>query len=413
MAGRPLLVSALLACGCVRPLEATHSPPQPATPQESPDTPDELAIPRMTYGLYGLYSPATPTPTGYDEALVHHSRGARAYNARQYDVSANEFMNAATGVMGMVELGPADPPSELEQNLELMCRNAGLAYLMAGAADAARTQAARRELDWRCVAGLEHSLSLTSTARVTYLANAGILLTKGQHAVLIDGLHRFYNAAYAVLPDEQRHAIETAQAPYRDIDAIVVTHNHGDHVHAEAVLSHMQHNPRAHLYAAEQVVQAVRALQPTAEILARIHEVPAQPGAHHVAKKVVADEIQIEFLGLRHAGTRHTNVQNLGVIVHLGSLKIAHFGDAEGSTSNLEGFALHRLDIDVAFVPDWYLADTRGRNVVRQQIAAKRVFAIHIDPARRAATHTDPKVWEQLWPGVVPMVDMLRVWPLD
>src|SRR5215207_7881776 len=85
------------------------------------------------------------------------------------------------------------------------------------------------------------------TVEITYIANEGVLIRSGDKQVLIDGLHREYGPEYAFLPDAQRVQIETAKAPFNEIDLILVSHRHLDHFHPESVGLHLQHNPKGFL----------------------------------------------------------------------------------------------------------------------------------------------------------------------
>jgi len=62
-----------------------------------------------------------------------------------------------------------------------------------------------------------------ATLEITYIANEGVLVSSGDKQVLIDGLHREYQPAYAFLPPAQREKIETAKVPFDQIDLILVS----------------------------------------------------------------------------------------------------------------------------------------------------------------------------------------------
>lgn len=85
-----------------------------------------------------------------------------------------------------------------------------------------------------------------ATIEITYIANEGVLISSGDKQVLLDGLHREYGPEYAFLPPAQREKIETAQAPFDEIDLILLSHLHLDHfetvvaVLSEAVRSSLQ-----------------------------------------------------------------------------------------------------------------------------------------------------------------------------
>ena len=50
----------------------------------------------------------------------------------------------------------------------------------------------------------------------------------------------------------------------------------------------------------------------------------------------------------------------------------------------VDNFARHRLvsdEIDLAFIPYWYLTREEGRRLVREHIRPKRIIAVHIPPS--------------------------------
>ncbi len=101
------------------------------------------------------------------------------------------------------------------------------------------------------------ALSQPPSVEITYIANEGVLISAGGKQVLIDGLHREYGPEYAFLPAADREKIETAKAPFDQIDLILVSHRHLDHFHPESIGRHLQHNSKAVLVSSQQVVDEV------------------------------------------------------------------------------------------------------------------------------------------------------------
>ena len=59
------------------------------------------------------------------------------------------------------------------------------------------------------------------------------------------------------LPQEVQDKLTFAQPPFDDVDLIIVTHAHGDHVDLEMVRQHMQNNPVAFFASTQQLVDAL------------------------------------------------------------------------------------------------------------------------------------------------------------
>jgi len=65
-----------------------------------------------------------------------------------------------------------------------------------------------------------HALTQSSgpnqqASRITYIANAGVLISHAGKSVLIDGFHRPYNKNYQCLNKSERDRIENAQPPLK------------------------------------------------------------------------------------------------------------------------------------------------------------------------------------------------------
>jgi L-ascorbate metabolism protein UlaG (beta-lactamase superfamily) len=223
-----------------------------------------------------------------------------------------------------------------------------------------------------------------TTLEVTYIANEGVLIASGGKQVLIDGLHREYEPGYTFLPEPYRGQIETAQPPFDRIDVILVSHRHLDHFHPDAVAAHLRHNSRTVLVSSEQIV---RALETTAADFGAIRaRVTAMTPALRQKVATTASGVELELLGLGHGTGRHRDIQNLGHVVKLGGKKLLHVGDADTSAEIFGAFDLDEQNIDVAFLPSWFLISDAGGAIVRNHIKPKHIVAVHLGPHEPART---------------------------
>ena len=214
---------------------------------------------------------------------------------------------------------------------------------------------------------------------VTYIANEGVLISAGDKQVLIDGLHREYKPAYLFPPPELLSALEQARDPYNKINVVLVSHLHLDHFHPESVGLHLKNNKSAQLVSSEQIVNGVKEkFAGFAEIESRVRQVtPAWKSQTPVA----VDGIKIKILGLRHSGSNFTWIQNLGHVIEIGGKKLLHIGDADMTAENFSSFRLHEENIDIAFIPYWFLFSANGRSLVLDQFRPKQIIAVHVPPA--------------------------------
>ncbi|HKY45377.1 MAG TPA: hypothetical protein VJM50_19955, partial [Pyrinomonadaceae bacterium] len=82
-----------------------------------------------------------------------------------------------------------------------------------------------------------------------------------------------------------------------------------------------------------------------------------------------------------------------------------HLGDADTAIENFEKFNLDEEQIDIAFIPYWFLLGTEGQTVVRDHIKPTQIIAVHISPGESERTITQMK---QLFPGAVAFTTMLE-----
>ena len=247
------------------------------------------------------------------------------------------------------------------------------------------------------------SSSQASSVEITYIANEGVLISADGKQVLIDGLHREYQPAYAFLPPAEREKIETAKPPFDKIDLILVSHMHLDHFHPESIGRHLHHNPKALLVSSQQVVDEIeKNFKDYQSIKSRVTGA-TPPWKEKVAMKVAG--IDFELLRLRHGTGRHANIQNLGHIIKLGGKKLLHIGDADTAVENFEKFNLDEENIDIAFLPFWFLLGAEEQALVRDHIKPKQIIAVHISPGESEKIAAQIK---QSFPNAVAFTTMLE-----
>ena len=242
-----------------------------------------------------------------------------------------------------------------------------------------------------------------ATLKVTYIANEGVLIAAGAVQVLIDGLHRQYRSSYPFLPEPYRQQIETARAPFHEVDVILVSHMHLDHFHPESVVRHLRHNAEATLVSSQQVVGELEKAADYASVRSRVTTI-TPPVKGRVS--TIAGGINVDLLGLGHGSGRHAAIQNLGHLITLGGKKLLHIGDASTEDASIfDTFDLDETNIDVAFLPVWFLTSDEGAAIVRQYIKPKHIVAVHMpaDGPERAVAQI-----RERFPDAVPFTVLLE-----
>ena len=204
--------------------------------------------------------------------------------------------------------------------------------------------------------------SASEGVTVTYVGNAGFLVTVGSQKVLIDAMFDGFPGGYR-LPANVEQALTSAQPPFDGVDLILVTHNHADHFGADMVRRHMEANPGAILVAGRQVTEQLADLGSRVVTLAAATGKTATTTQHGIG-------IQAVYLchGAFPSGQRED--VNYGYVVTIGDVCFFDTGDIDPATIGLATFRAYRLSekgIDFAFVPYFFLG---GRDAAPEFVAA-------------------------------------------
>ncbi len=225
-------------------------------------------------------------------------------------------------------------------------------------------------------------------AQVRYLANEGFLLQGGGRKVLVDALFGRGLDGYAALDPAVRQALESAQAPFDDVDLILATHFHGDHFDATAVAAHLRSNPGAHFVSTPQAVELLgRELNDEPAVRARVEAVHPPEG---LPRRLSRQGVGFEVFNLHHGRNRRPPVENLGFLIQLGELRILHIGDTEADSADFEPYELPAREIDLALLPAWYLTYDHWIAAVRQQIRPRRIGVMHLALPTAPASYFGP-----------------------
>lgn len=214
---------------------------------------------------------------------------------------------------------------------------------------------------------------------VTYLANAGFQLRAGHYSVLIDAFVRDPVSSYDALTPEAHKEIVAAKPPFDGVTAVLVSHNHADHVQLRSLERYLRANPEAILMTSQQVARALKeSAQDFASIQRQVNPVRAVPGT---PSRLEQEEVAIEFLVLGHAGNQKEEIVNYGHLIEMGGLRILHVGDADPSAANFAAYHLAEKAIDIAIVPYWFLGSPEALRTLREEIHPRKVIACHVPPS--------------------------------
>ena len=193
--------------------------------------------------------------------------------------------------------------------------------------------------------GWSNPSAIEGDLTITLVGNAGFILSVGALRVGIDAIFTYQ------IPGETRARMAQAQEPF-DLDIILVTHDHSDHVHAETVAQNLTAHPEARLIAPASVITAI---------------LESAPGLEPDRLLALTWESQAPFLwdreGLRveaFSFPHPPNGQppNAGFRLHLGEFTVYHTGDLDVETAaeDFTRYGFPENPVDLAFVPYFQLS---------------------------------------------------------
>ncbi len=234
---------------------------------------------------------------------------------------------------------------------------------------------------------------MSTPVTITYISNEGVMVADGTHKVLIDAVHRTAPGnGWIVPPLAQMTPVEVGQAPYDNVDVIMVTHNHGDHYSPTAIGNYLAANPNTKLLAPPQVRQnftgSPQVLTPTPAL--------------GQSETVEVNGMTIEVLHARHFnifGNDFSGVENYVYLVHMGGKKLMHFGDVDMVPDNISVFGLASQDIDLIVIPTFStLVSAIQRDTISMWINPRQIVAAHllsgsIDSIMASVLNFYPDAW--------------------
>ncbi|NWG91666.1 MAG: MBL fold metallo-hydrolase [Parvularculaceae bacterium] len=222
-------------------------------------------------------------------------------------------------------------------------------------------------------------------SRAAYLANAGVLVARGETKVLFDAFYEDSYGEYLTVAPATRAAMMKGGAPFDGIDAVFVSHIHGDHFSAAPMIAYLRAQPAVVLFAPEQARRAILGAGVGADdpVMTRIRAVDLSP--EDDARRLSVGDVGIDVVSVPHAGDLK-DVQNYSWRVTLNDeTTVVHFGDAGAVISNFERRKDHfaSKEPDAAFPPYWWFAEDAGRTILDDYIGAKHVIGVHAPASTR------------------------------
>jgi L-ascorbate metabolism protein UlaG (beta-lactamase superfamily) len=214
-----------------------------------------------------------------------------------------------------------------------------------------------------------------SPLQLTFVANAGVLVSVGERRALIDALFDKPNPEYRAPAPDVLDKIMKGDPPYDDVDLVLVTHNHPDHFDPSLAVRYLESVPGPTLVA-------------PADAVAEMRKVAAEWAK--IAPRVVALDMRIRETASRDLGririkafrTLHSgggeSPMNIMYLFDLGGWRVLHEGDSPGKVDEYRAFGLGREPVDLALVHFWFPLEPNCARFLREVLKPGHIALTHL-----------------------------------
>ena len=236
---------------------------------------------------------------------------------------------------------------------------------------------------WTVNCYADSSDSNTSVSRAQYMANEGLMVVQGDTKVVFDPLFRNSYGQYQLLPKEMEDALFSGQPPFDGIDAVFVSHYHGDHFSPADILRLLKTRPGIQLYAPAQAVAALRKVADEQDETV-FNRVTAVDLAYRDAPVMLEMEgLRINAVRIPHTGwpTGRLDVENISWRVSLNeTTTVLHMGDADPNDIHFARDAEYwdKTHVHMAFPPYWFFDSTDGPGILNNRLKPDHSVGIHV-----------------------------------
>ena len=223
----------------------------------------------------------------------------------------------------------------------------------------------------------------TNTSTAHYMANEGLMVVNGDTKVVFDPLFRSGFGQYQLLPKVMEEALFAGAPPFDGIDAVFVSHYHGDHFSPEDILRLLKVQPDIHLYAPRQAVSGLRSVAGGQDesVFERVTAVDLAYKDAPVTLEM--DGLLIEAVRIPHSGwpTGRVDVENISWRVTLNeTTTVLHMGDADPNDVHFARDAAYwgKRHTHMAFPPYWFFGTNQGRGIIEHRIKPDHSVGVHV-----------------------------------
>ncbi len=214
----------------------------------------------------------------------------------------------------------------------------------------------------------------TGPLRLTFIANAGVLVSSDERKVLIDALFDKPNPEYRAPSPDVLEKIMAGEAPFDGIDLVLITHDHPDHFDATLAARYMERNSSPVLVApADAVAEMREAAADWAAIEPRVVPLDLKVG-----EKAERDLKRIPITAFRTLHGKQDSPMNIMYLLELDGRRVFHEGDSPGNVEEYRSFGLGGAPVDLALVHFWFPLDPNCARFLQEVLKPDHIALTHL-----------------------------------
>ena len=216
-----------------------------------------------------------------------------------------------------------------------------------------------------------------------FIAHAAVMVESGPIKILFDPIFDKDYGSFQLVTKDTQALMMSGQAPFDGVDAVFVSHAHGDHFAAGLMIDYLIANPEVKLFVPEQALKQLEEdTRWNAALKARTQsDQIALNASLEGAFDLGGEQVDVTRLSLPHAGgARQAKIENLVYRVSLSAdATVMHLGDADPDENGLRAQSplFNKRESDMAFVPFWFVG-AASEPSVNSLLNAEHVIGVHV-----------------------------------
>ncbi|QGY38929.1 MBL fold metallo-hydrolase [Pseudodesulfovibrio cashew] len=238
---------------------------------------------------------------------------------------------------------------------------------------------------------------------ITLVANAGVLIEHNGIGLLVDGMHS-EEGPFSKVPGADLELMRRGQEPFANLDYILFTHEHPDHLTPGLVLNHVRQRPVKGLFLPNERhgSQTLGSLLEYAEEQAVPHRTMSlEPGETREFK--LSGDLSVTAIGTRHMGPQYQAVRNDCLLLSLEGMNLLFTGDADHVAAYYE-LPLRGVTLDAVFVNPLFFHNADGQAIINEIFQPRHVIVYHMpfpeEDTMRFTALVDNDIRKHARPGI-------------